>query len=253
MMLSSFGGTDTGRSRPHNEDAFLALDAYSLYAVADGIGGYEGGEVASRMAIETLLEVVPDMLGQRGRTPPAEFSDQAHRELAILRYAVYVANRRIYDSGKGTPSLARMGTTLTALLILNGFAFLAHVGDSRAYCIRRGRLEQLTQDHSLVAEQIRAGTLRPEQARISSYRHVITRALGTEEQTHPDVASIAVQKDDIFLLCTDGLTEMVSDNEIVGILSISEPRAVVKKLIDAANKAGGVDNITAVIVQVQEV
>jgi protein phosphatase len=253
MKLLSFGGTDTGRTRPQNEDAFLVHDAVGLYAVADGIGGHEGGEIASRTAIDTLREVVPDMLGDKGRTPPAGFMDQAGQELSALRYALFLANRRIRDSEKRGPTLARMGTTLTVLLCANGFAFLAHIGDSRAYRMRGKKLEQLTQDHSVVAEQVRAGTLRPEQARISSYRHVITRALGIEDTFAPEVATLPLLRNDVFLLCTDGLTEMVSDSEIESILSVSDPRTAVGALIDSANKAGGADNITAVIVVVGEV
>jgi protein phosphatase len=253
MNLSSFGGTDIGRTRPRNEDAFLVQDSISLYAVADGIGGHEGGEIASRIAIDTLREVVPDMLGDQGRTPPAGFSDQAVQELSALRYALFLANRRIRDSGERGPAFARMGTTLTALLFAKGNAYLAHIGDSRAYRLREGRLAQLTKDHSVVAEQVRAGTLRPEQARISSYRHVITRALGIDATIAPEVAFLPLQRNDIFLLCTDGLTEMLSDSEIEAILSVSDPRTSVGSLIGAANRAGGADNITAVIVQVQEV
>jgi protein phosphatase len=253
MKLLSFGGTDTGRSRPQNEDAFLVYDAVGLYAVADGIGGHEGGEIASRIAIDALFEVVPDMLSDKGRTPPAGFSAQAGQELSALRYALYLANRRIRASGERGPAFARMGTTLTALLFTKGSAFLAHIGDSRAYRLRNGKLEQMTKDHSVVAEQVRAGTLRPEQARMSSYRHVITRALGIEDAIAPEEAILPLQRNDIFLLCTDGLTEMVSDGEIEKILSISTLRTAVGSLIDTANKAGGADNITTVIVQVQEV
>jgi protein phosphatase len=253
MKLLSFGSTDTGRSRPLNEDAFLMNDAACLYAVADGIGGHEGGEIASRIAIETLFEVMPDMLGDKARTPPVGFSEQAGQEISALRYALLLANKRIRDYGEHAHAIARMGTTLTALLFAKSSAFLAHIGDSRAYRMRERRLEQLSKDHSVVAEQVRAGTLRPEQARTSSYRHVITRALGVEETIAPEITSVPLLKNDIFLLCTDGLTEMVSDGDIERILSDSAPRTAVGSLIDMANQAGGADNITAVVVHVQEI
>lgn len=253
MKILSFGATDPGKKRANNEDAYLVNDGLAFYVVADGVGGSEAGEVASRIAVETLTGAMPDLLGDKDRTPPADVRTGDVPELAAFRYAVTLANRNIREeAGKG-PSRTGMGTTLTALLLVRKRAFLAHIGDSRAYLLRAGKLEQLTNDHSVVAEQVRSGLLTPEKARTSPYRHVITRALGIDEEASPELTERAVLKNDTFLLCSDGLTEMLDDREIGMMLSEASPRDAVKKLIDAANDRGGVDNITAVVVKVLEV
>jgi protein phosphatase len=252
MKATSFGGTDAGKKRANNEDAFLVDDELSLYAVADGIGGSEGGEVASRIAVETLASMLPDLLKEKGGATGSGRGAGVSPEDAALFSAVALAHRNILREQEHRPGLAHMGTTLTALLLKKGQAFLAHVGDSRAYCLRSGTLRQLTVDHSLVAEQLRAGALTPAQARTSSYRHVITRALGADPEVRPDIIRHTLEKDDRFLLCTDGLTEMVDDREIARILESSAPREAVHELINAANRNGGVDNITAVAVWVSE-
>jgi len=253
MRILSHGGTDTGRKRTNNEDAFLMNDGLGLYAVADGIGGTEGGEVASRIAVETLAESMPDLLGDKDRTPAAGSAADGRTELPALRQAVALMNRKILDAVSKNAALEGMGTTLTALLVADRRAFVAHIGDSRLYRLRSGRLGQLTNDHSVVAEQVRAGLLSAEKARSSPLRHVITRALGTSGEADPDVTEHPLQTGDTFLICTDGLTDMVDDREIAGILAKDPPRDAVKKLIDAANEHGGADNVTAVVVQVQEV
>jgi protein phosphatase len=242
MKWTAFGGTDTGKKRANNEDAFLLNDESGLYAVADGIGGSEGGEVASRIAVETLARAMPDLLGEKDAP-----------SISALKEAVVFANRAINEQRSKDPVLANMGTTLTALLLRDKQAFIAHIGDSRAYLFRTGKLLQLTDDHSFVAEQVRAGTFTPEQARSSPYRHVITRALGIVEEAKADLTDHALQEDDRFLLCTDGLTEMVADADIGRVLATSSPQEAVQKLLAAANERGGVDNITAVVVWVSEV
>lgn len=253
MRTESAGATDPGRKRANNEDSFLVLDKAHIFAVADGIGGREGGEIASAMAVDTLREAVPDLLGSSDRTPPAGVADAGEREPSALRYAVSLANRSIIDAVRQRPGLAGMGTTLTALLLASTGAHLVHAGDSRAYRLRSGTLRQLSEDHSVVAEQIKAGVLTRAQARRSAHRHVITRALGIQEEIAPDLWKESLRAGDIFLLCSDGLTEMVNDKEIAKILKDSAPGKAVTKLIAAANKAGGADNITAVIVKVLEV
>jgi protein phosphatase len=252
MKATSFGGTDAGKKRTNNEDSFLVDDGPSLYAVADGIGGSEGGEVASRIAVETLASTLPDLLKEPGGATGPGRSAGLHPEDAALFSAVTLAHQNILREQERNPGLAHMGTTLTALLLKKGQAFLAHVGDSRAYCLRAGTLRQLTGDHSLVAEQIRAGALTPELARMSPYRHVITRALGAGPEVRPDILRHTLEKGDRFLLCTDGLSEMVDDREIARIIENSEPREAVQELIAAANRNGGVDNITVVAVWVTE-
>ncbi len=253
MRILSYGGTDTGRKRANNEDAFLVNDGTGLYAVADGIGGSEGGEVASRIAVETLAESMSDLLGERDRTPAAGSTADGRPELPALRQAVALMNRKILDAASKNAALEGMGTTLTVLFVRDRRAFVAHIGDSRLYRLRSGRLGQLTHDHSMVAEQVRAGLLSAEKARMSPLRHVITRALGTSGEADPDVAEHSLQKGDIYLLCTDGLTDMVNDREIAGILAANPPRDAVQKLIGAANERGGADNITTVVVQLLEI
>jgi len=250
MKILSSGGTDPGKKRTNNEDAYLVNDKLGLYAVADGVGGSEAGEVASRIAVETLAEAMPDLLGDKDRTPPSEIRSVDVRELAAFRQAVALANRNIHDEAEKNTSRAGMGTTLTALLLARKRAFLVHIGDSRAYRLRGGTLVQLTNDHSFVAEQMRSGLISPAQARTSPYRQVITRALGIDGEAAPDRMEHPVQPDDTYLLCSDGLTEMVSVRDISTILAGSAPRDAVLKLIAAANEQGGVDNITAVVVKV---
>jgi protein phosphatase len=196
---------------------------------------------------------MPDLLGDKDRTPPSGISAGDEPELAAFRHAVLLANGNIHEEAEYNPARTGMGTTLTALFLARKRAFLAHIGDSRAYRLRGGTLAQLTSDHSVVAEQVRSGILTPAQARTSPYRHVITRALGIDREAVPDLMEQPLKPGDMFLLCSDGLTEMVDDEGIGRILAESAPRDAAQKLIDAANERGGVDNITAVVVQVVEV
>jgi len=253
MRTASAGATDPGRKRANNEDAFLVLENVRLFAVADGVGGREGGEIASALAVDTLRETLPDLLGSSDRTPPAGVSADGSREPGALRNAVSLANRRILETVQQRPELSGMGTTLTALLLSGPAAHFIHAGDSRVYLLRSGKFRQLSDDHSLVAEQVRAGVMTKEQARRSTHRHVITRALGVQEEVAPDLWKEPVKAGDVYLLCSDGLTEMVQDKRIAAVLKKAEPVEAVKQLIAAANEAGGVDNITAVVIKVLEV
>lgn len=252
MKAISFGNTDPGKRRSNNEDAYLVNDALQLYAVADGIGGNEGGEVASRIAMETFVEAMPALLGEGDRTPPSGSAPQADPLFSALRQAVFLSNSNILQERSDNPSLSNMGTTLTALLLRKKQALVANIGDSRAYLLRAKNLRQLTTDHSLVAEYVASGLMSSEESKTSEYRHVITRALGIAETAEADYTEHPLQQDDRLLLCTDGLTEMVEDAEISKILGSSAPEEAVRKLIAAANKAGGVDNITAVVVWITE-
>jgi serine/threonine protein phosphatase PrpC len=251
MKITSFGGTDIGKKRAKNEDAFLLNDQLFIYAVADGVGGNEGGEIASRMAVETLAASLQELLGEKGRTPPP--SSESDPNTAALEHALTLANQTIRREQSLNPEISGMATTLTALLIGKGRLHLAHIGDSRAYLLRSGKFTQLTNDHSLVMEQLRAGAITSEQARMSPYRHVITRALGIDEEVKVDFSEHALQRDDRLLLCTDGLTGMIDDAEISRLLSTVTPDDAVRKLLTAANDGGGLDNITVVVVWVTEV
>lgn len=252
MKIISFGGTDAGKKRKNNEDAYLIDDKIGLYAVADGIGGSEGGEVASRIAVDALAEAIPDLLQEKDQPPNPGIGSKTESDGSLLRQAFTIANNKIRYAAGQNPELSSMGTTLAMILLMNEVACIAHVGDSRAYLLRSGEFKQLTADHSFVADQLRAGVMTAEQARISPYRHVITRALGANGEVLPDVSQLRVQKDDRFLLCTDGLTEMVDDEDIGRILAEAAPREAVQELLAVANDAGGVDNITAVVVWVAE-
>lgn len=227
--------TDTGRQRPANEDSLLARTP--LFAVADGMGGAQAGEVASRMAVDVLQEG----LGQGTGTVAERLTDR-----------VATANTRIFDRARTDQGSAGMGTTLTAAYVDTDELVVVHVGDSRLYRYRGGRLERLTDDHSLVEELVRQGRLTPEEAAEHPQRSIITRALGPESEVAIDSEVLAVENDDVFLLCSDGLTTMVSDDGIADLLAADGTLADrASALVDAANAAGGRDNITVLLFRVE--
>jgi protein phosphatase len=235
-VAEQYAGTDTGRQRRANEDSLLARAP--LFVVADGMGGARAGEVASRIAVEIFA---------RGIGSPAE-PETALAEL------VREANTRIYERSHRHADQAGMGTTLTALYIGASAISIAHVGDSRAYRVRDGELERLTEDHSLVDELIREGRLTPEEAVEHPQRSVITRALGPESAVDVDTFSVDARSGDVYLLCSDGLTTMVGEEELEGFLAVDgRLRDVGEALIAAANEAGGRDNITVVLVRLEDV
>lgn len=247
MKILTAGKTDKGKTRKNNEDAFLVENGLGLFAVADGIGGHQGGEVASRMAVETLRETVSNASALKKGGNPDLAADMT---VTALKKGFELGNARILDAASRDPKLNGMGTTMTALFLAERFAHLTHIGDSRAYLLRQGTLDQMSEDHTVVDEQIRAGLITRTQAKRSSYRHVITRALGIDPEIRVDQRTIEVLEDDIFLLCSDGLTEMVEDHEIARILRDS-PFAAAENLIAAANNGGGVDNITVVVLKIE--
>jgi protein phosphatase len=251
MKILSFGATDPGKKRANNEDAYLVNDVLGLYAVADGVGGSEAGEVASRIAVDTIAGAMPDLLATG--TDPA-FGVRSRTCRACRVPPCGPACEREHPRGGGIPSRPdRHGNDAdSALPGAKAGVPRAHRRQP-AYRLRGGTLAQLTSDHSVVAEQVRSGILTPAQARTSPYRHVITRALGIDREAVPDLMEQPLKPGDMFLLCSDGLTEMVDDDGIGRILAGSAPRDAAQKLIDAANERGGVDNITAVVVQVVEI
>jgi protein phosphatase len=228
--------SDTGRQRRANEDAYYVRAP--VFVVADGMGGAQAGEVASRLAAETFDSDL-------GSGPPE----------TALREAFGVANRKIHDHASRDESVAGMGTTLTAAIVdaEHDEVAIGHVGDSRAYRLRDGKLERLTQDHSLVEELRRKGQLTEQQAEEHPQRSIITRALGPEASVEPDIATVAARPGDVFLICSDGLTTMLGEEKIAALLGSGEElTAAVRALIDGANKAGGRDNITAVAFRLEE-
>ncbi len=227
--------TDPGRKRRRNEDAYVIEPP--LFAVADGMGGAQAGEVASRLAAGAVKE---------GRT---ERGGEA-RIVSLIQEA----NRRIYDRSTADPNVSGMGTTITVALVENGQVAFGHVGDSRAYLIRGGSLEQLTEDHSLVAELMRSGKLSPEEAETHPQRSVITRALGTDPDVDVDTFTIAAEVGDLFLLCSDGLTTMVPNSSILDLVEGNRGNleGALRALVGAANRGGGEDNITVVAFEIAD-
>jgi PPM family protein phosphatase len=242
--------TDVGRVRDNNEDNFGVDSQLNLFIVSDGIGGAEHGEVASETAVAAILKHCRDSVANpalplEGAAEPG-LSDKTNR----LASAIRVAHRTIYQLGASNPALRGMGATVVAGWVNGGTLSLAHVGDSRAYRLRAAALEQLTQDHSLVAEQVRMGLLTNEQAAGSSLRTVLVRALGHSEHLEVDAAEYPIEPGDWFLLCTDGLSRMVPDAAIVcAIRQAANASAAADRLIELANEAGGEDNVTAVLFQ----
>lgn len=236
--------TDRGRRRSSNEDAFVVRPELGFFVVADGMGGHAAGEVASRMAVDTVTE---QFLAAR----PAALS-AAGLEPALAA-ATAAANRAICERGEREPDKAGMGTTLTALALLPDTDAwrIAHVGDSRAYLLRGGELTQLTTDHTWVQQQVDLGRLRPAEARGHPFANIVTRALGIGAAVEVDLERGDARPGDLFLLCSDGLSGMVTDRGIARMLAADlPPDTVVTRLIAAANRAGGDDNITAVVVRV---
>jgi serine/threonine protein phosphatase PrpC len=235
-VAEQYHGSDTGRQRRANEDSLMVRSP--LFVVADGMGGAQAGEVASRVAAETFQGGLPD-------GPPPE---------AALERLVQQANARIHELSHANAEQAGMGTTLTAIYVGELEVAIAHVGDSRAYCLRDGQLLRLTDDHSLVDELLRQGRLTPEEAVEHPQRSVITRALGIEGTVEVDTRSFRGLAGDVYLICSDGLTTMLSEQRIAEILSATPRlRDAGEALIAAANEAGGRDNITVILLRLEEV
>ena len=251
MQIASGGVTNVGRVRANNEDCFRILEANNLFVLSDGMGGEAHGEVASALAVET---VVKHCLEPADKNATLIFGDvpQAWSEKTrILANAVHLANKVIYESAQVHPEQHGMGATVTAVWIDERRLSLAHVGDSRAYLLRGGALQQLTSDHSLVAEQVRRGILTLAEAERSEMQSVLLRALGAHPEVDVDAEEHAVFDRDILLLCSDGLTRMVTEPEIAGTLQAEpDPVRAANRLVELANEQGGADNITVVVIRV---
>jgi protein phosphatase len=251
MKVVSAGLTDVGRKRNHNEDSFLIDDELQLYVVADGMGGHAGGGTASRIAVETIDKEL--RRAREGRDNPFVTTPNLQDALLpdALRTAVERACLAIFTTAQEDPRLSGMGTTVISLVVRDNQAFFAHVGDSRAYLVRGPLIQQISEDHSLVNEQIKAGMITPEEAKHSRYKNIITRSVGFEEEVQVDVMGVVAEPGDVFLLCSDGLANMVEDRELHEAVQASASLAdVPKRLIDLANERGGDDNITVIVVQV---
>jgi serine/threonine protein phosphatase PrpC len=248
MKPRGWAVTDVGRKRDHNEDSYLCSDELQLYAVADGMGGHLGGERASRMAAEILEQEMATRLAHGARD---NLSDEAMGQ--ALRESVATASRSIFDSARAEPEFSGMGTTLTGVCLHGGRLTVCHVGDSRAYLFRDGRARQLTEDHSWVQEQIRAGLVSADDALVSRFRNIITRSVGFEPTVSPDIATLLVEPGDCYLLCSDGLCNYLSAEELGTVLGAHFYDEVGPALVTMANDRGGDDNITVVLVYVPNV
>ena len=251
FKVASAGLTDVGRKRDHNEDSYLIDDELQLYVVADGMGGHAGGGTASRIAVETIDRELRSARASSEDPFRAEVPLQDSPLPEAIRNAVGSACQAIFTAAQEDPRLAGMGTTVIALLVRGDQAFFAHVGDSRAYLIRGELIQQISEDHSLVNEQIKAGMITPEEAKHSRYKNIITRSVGFEEEVQVDVMGLLSEPGDVFILCSDGMANMVEDPEILQVVRHFTLAEVPQKLIDLANERGGDDNITVIAVQVQ--
>lgn len=251
MQIESAGLTDVGQRRKLNEDAFLVDDALALYVVADGMGGHAAGEVASSEAVDAVHSMVIRERAKLERLSQGDISEevvrQAHR---VLEAAVQNATYQVFGIAQHEPEQQGMGTTVSALALAGPYGITAQVGDSRIYLVRQGQARPLTEDHTLVAWQLKQGIITPEEALLSPHKNVITRAVGSREYVQVDTRFVDVQPNDAFMLCSDGLHGYVPDHEIPGIVALG-PRLAVERFIQLANDRGGRDNITCVVVQLR--
>lgn len=226
--------TDIGRVRTENEDAYLSSE--EVFAVADGMGGHLAGEIASATALNVLKQELAKPKGSADKD--------------LLVHSIKKANRAVYEKASNRPDQRGMGTTLTAMILKDNKFLIGHIGDSQAYLLRRGKLRKLTQDHSLIAEMVKAGQISPQEAENHPLRSVLTRALGVEPEIEIDLITGKNQAGDKMFLCTDGLNTMLSDSQIREIIAKPlHPKTLCRRLIEAANAQGGQDNITVILVE----
>ena len=251
MRIVSGGVTDLGQVRTNNEDCFRIVEPMNLFVLSDGMGGEAHGEVASALAVETIVKYCVEERADSASTQFGETEPNWSEKTKRLTNAVHLANKNIYESAEAHPEQHGMGATVTAAWLEGSRLSIAHVGDSRAYLLRSGTLQQLTSDHSLVAEQVRRGILTPAEAEESEMQSVLLRALGALPEVEVDTDEHTLTARDILMLCCDGLTRMVTEPEIAGTLQAEpDPTRAAEKLIALANERGGVDNITVIVVRV---
>ncbi len=254
MKFSSYGQTHPGMKRELNEDNFSILEKEGVYVVADGMGGHNAGEIASEITIETIAKFFQAASEDEDVTWPYKMDPSLSLNANKLMVGIKFANRTIFRNASTNSSYAGMGTTVVAVLTKNGGdeLYIAHVGDSRCYKYCDNELLQMTEDHSLLNEYIKAGQITKEQAVNFPHKNVIMRALGMKDNVLVDIQKRKIKLGEIFLLCTDGLSDMLSDDDIKDVLSKEAPlKDTVEELIDKANANGGKDNITVVLIKVE--
>jgi len=244
LRLVTCGKTDKGLVRKENEDHFCIEKDLGLLAVADGMGGHASGEVASKMAIDNLREYFKEK-----KELPIDAHDPRYSEITNrISSGVKVANQAIYEASRSRSHWNGMGTTLSAVLVSENRLSIAHVGDSRIYLIRGGVIEQITDDHTIVFEQVARGLMTREEAARSEMRNILSRALGIAPEVDVDIEELTVSKGDKLVICSDGLSELVSDNEMLSeVQSSKSPEKVCDELVNLANQRGGEDNITVIV------
>jgi len=256
LQIKSSGMTDVGLQREGNEDSFSVQDAFGLYMVADGMGGHQAGEVASRVAVEMINESYSKW--SKDHVPPDEifgFPDESlSREGNYILGSIRLANRVIYEMACEYEQYNGMGTTIVSLLVGSGLIVAANVGDSRMYLVRDNRIERMSKDHTIVAEHAEMGVMTEEEAARSPLRHILTRSLGSSESVDAEVFEIEPSSEDRFILCSDGLTDLATDEEILKVAQKeTDPQRLCRRLIDLALERGAHDNTTVVTVFLDQV
>ncbi len=247
--------TDVGRKRKNNEDNYCADESLGLFVVLDGLGGHTSGEVASKLAADTILQGTRDVKKFGVSALIGEYDDNFSMEANQLASIIRLANQAIYQATNEQPEYNGMSSTVAALLVLDGRVVTAHVGDSRIYLFRDNSIEQISEDHSFVQEQIHRGILTLEEASQSELKNIVTRALGANDSVQVSIDEFAVLENDSLLLCSDGLTDMLNDEDILKIYlqEGGDPERTCSSLVDLANERGGRDNITVLIVNFKDV
>lgn len=251
-MLRFHARTDVGLKRKHNEDSLLSSEDHGLFVVADGVGGRKAGELASAITVNTFQSYAPQIKAALDAYADNTNSDTRNAVLSLLNSTANAASRRVYEAASATGRQG-MTTTLVAACVGGGAAFIVHVGDSRSYLLRSGQLRQLTEDHSMVNELIRQGSMTPEEAATSRYRNVITRAVGLYPNVRADTLHVELLEGDRIMLCSDGLSDLVHPNRILDLMLGNNLQPMVDQLVQDALDAGGRDNITVIVVEPEAV
>ncbi len=244
FRLRGYGATDVGMKRDANEDSYLVLPHHHVWIVADGMGGHAGGQEASKLTVGIASQALLQRLLE------AEEESITENPAQILEESIQAACSGVFDAAQAQPALTGMGSTVTLMVARGSIAWLGHVGDSRAYLIRDKKIHQITEDHSLVQEQVSAGLITPAQARVSMMRNIITRSIGYEREVKVDTVAVPLKKGDLYLLCSDGLTAHLEDEDLLEEICKNPPRQAINSLIKRANALGGEDNSTVIIVEV---